>query len=635
MHSPSSKNNPNRPSGESSLLLPHSHHRQEDADDTLGARAGSSRDDYRISSRWNVKIGLLLTSVCAVAFSTMVFLQSNRGALLTEEALEESSGSISNLLPPQDIAMMGGSKKKLLKRFKNHKKQKKDGTTYLSRFVSPAVKPRCSWVMDQFRKRDEGTPPLDLEQRYVAQSEDPNVFYRATAHIFWQDFAAGDWGGDFTRTFLLHNDPDSDDSKEEVDNDPKNIQRQDGALLTKRDVWTWVTGTKDCGVEHGDVVFGVNDFDEAAIFDFQVDVVRIAVSICSHAITNQLNEDEVDQALEIFFASYVHTVLDYEDNEDALLFELTPKTAQGELRKFLKKSQRKRSSKKQLTKFTTRDPVTQERHFIKGPVDVPHETTRLASLSPEMLAQVKQAFNVTHYGATMVKLGWAVPPWDDTYYRVLDVASRIGSGIGSFGVDRYYVLLKGRDGLLDDQGEDGSAVILDVKFQPPSAVSWVLDEEDTAWYKVKFPNEAARVVEAQRRLTSYTDPFTGWVMLRNLDPNSTSYGQDQPFSVRQRSPWKDSLDLDSLTDPDDFNQFVSQMAISTATSHVRGSVAKAPGDFKHVIGTVLGGSEHKRQEWGQVLAKVSRGYREQVLLDFECFRDYVQEHYASPDPSST
>jgi uncharacterized protein (DUF2252 family) len=108
----------------------------------------------------------------------------------------------------------------------------------------------------------------------------------------------------------------------------------------------------------------------------------------------------------------------------------------------------------------------------------------------------------------MMKLGWAVTPWNDEYFNVLDIAERVGSGIGSYGVDRYYVLLKGHDGLLFD-GEDGNAVILDVKYQPPSTVSRVLTEEEAAWYHDLFPNEAARVVEAQRRLTSYTDPFTG------------------------------------------------------------------------------------------------------------------------------
>lgn len=285
-----------------------------------------------------------------------------------------------------------------------------------------------------------------------------------------------------------------------------------------------------------------------------------------------------------------------------------------------------------MTKFTTHDPTTRKRHFIKGPINVPNEDTHLASVPPEMVAQIKQAFNNSHYGASMMKLGWAVVPWDDDFYEVLDVAERVGSGIGSYGVDRYYVLLKGKDGLLLDSGEEGQSVILDVKYQPKSAVTRILDEDGAAWYGHLFANEAARVVEAQRRLTSYTDPYTGWITLRNLDPEDKTFGEDQAFSIRQRSPWKDSPDLGKLTKPDDFNDFVAQIAAATATSHVRGSVAKAPGDFKHVIATVLGGSSHKLHEWGEVITKVAHAYRSQVLMDFECFRSSVKERYGDiPD----
>ena len=56
-------------------------------------------------------------------------------------------------------------------------------------------------------------------------------------------------------------------------------------------------------------------------------------------------------------------------------------------------------------------------------------------------------------------------------------------------------------------------------------------------YHTIFANEAMRAVEAQRRLTSYTDPYTGWV-----------YIDGEAYAVRQRSPYKDSLDLESFGD---------------------------------------------------------------------------------------
>ena len=335
-------------------------------------------------------------------------------------------------------------------------------------------------------------------------------------------------------------------------------------------------------------------------------------------MTNGLSRDQVDDALHVFTDSYVKTVIGYVGNGHALLFELRDKTAYGSLLQFIKNVEQDNSSQKQMAKFTDLG-ADGTRHFLKGPVGMPYSDTKLMAVTPERELEIRSMFTSTHYGATMMKLGWAtVAEWDDDFFQVLDVAQRVGSGIGSFGVDRYFVLLQGTDGLLGIDGVDGTAVVLDVKFQPHSAVSRVLTPDQTAWYKVMFPNEAARVVEAQRRLTSFTDPYTGWVLLKD------DQGTPQPFSVRQRSPWKDSPDLWKLTDPRDFREFMAQIAAATATSHVRGTVAKRPGDFKHVIRALLG-HETERREWGRAVARLAHAYRAQVLLDFKCFQDYIDK----------
>ena len=93
-----------------------------------------------------------------------------------------------------------------------------------------------------------------------------------------------------------------------------------------------------------------------------------------------------------------------------------------------------------------------------------------------------------------------------------------------------------------------------------------------------------------------------------------------------RSPWKSSPDLDELKEPAEFITFMEQVAIATATSHARGTLAKSPGQFKHVIASVL---SHwtDRTIWGKAVAEVANDYRKQVLLDFACFRDYVDKNY--------
>ena len=80
-------------------------------------------------------------------------------------------------------------------------------------------------------------------------------------------------------------------------------------------------------------------------------------------------------------------------------------------------------------------------------------------------------------GASLMWVGWHAKKWDAYFFRVVDVAERLGSGVGSFGVGRYYVLLAGydtdlkaeADGALDTSIAGG--IILDVKSEPrPHAV---------------------------------------------------------------------------------------------------------------------------------------------------------------------
>jgi len=236
---------------------------------------------------------------------------------------------------------------------------------------------------------------------------------------------------------------------------------------------------------------------------------------------------------------------------------------------------------------------------------VRNNKTHLEDVSPDMEWKIKAGITSTRYGSTMMKMGWKVHGWDDEFFKVLDVARRVGSGVGSYGVDRFYVLLQGN---IDP-------IILDVKYEPESAVSSILEElgeDEKAWYDTMFRNEADRTAQAQRRLTSYTDPYVGYLV---IDGSS--------YNVRERSPYKTSFDLGTLTDPREFIEFIEQISIATATAHVRGTVSKSPGQFKHVIKLLLA-SGRNRSRWTALVVEIALSYRRQVQLDFECFQQYVE-----------
>src|SRR6202040_3352720 len=77
------------------------------------------------------------------------------------------------------------------------------------------------------------------------------------------------------------------------------------------------------------------------------------------------------------------------------------------------------------------------------------------------------------------------------FFRVLDVARRV-AGLGSLGLERYIVLVRG------DGGRDGNA-LLDVKQAAPSSLARVETLRQPAW-----KSEADRVVAIQHRMQAIT-----------------------------------------------------------------------------------------------------------------------------------
>jgi len=376
-------------------------------------------------------------------------------------------------------------------------------------------------------------------------------------------------------------------------------------------------------------------------------------------------------------------LVNYVGGDKEQLYEVTQEHSTGLLHDFLYNlSTDYENYERQVAKYTN------------GSGQLVHnDQTRLTEAEKEWDDKIRSQFTIDKYGATMEQIGWHVKRWSN-FFHVMDVARRYGSGVGSYGVDRFYVLLEGREDWNnhdkkkkkkkkhhhhhkkkkkkhhlteddDDEEEEKKdsnttnnitttitttvaaadaagagvqhhylknipqSVILDVKFEPSPAVEDVLSDDDKAWYRELFANPAARAVQAQRRLTSYTDPFTGWIVLDDDDDDDDDDdGSSRSFVVRQRSPWKASFpNLDRLTDPNDFLEFVEHVARITATSHARGTVGKSPAQFKHVLASVLGRHWADRQTWGKAVVQVAKDYRQQVLLDYDCFKRHVEQVY--------
>lgn len=67
----------------------------------------------------------------------------------------------------------------------------------------------------------------------------------------------------------------------------------------------------------------------------------------------------------------------------------------------------------------------------------------------------------------------------------------------------------------------------------------------------------------------------------------------------------------------EWHHFDSEQPTATATAHTRGTVAKPPADYKHVVASVLG-EKSVRKEWTRFLTGLAMSYRRQGKAKGRC-----------------
>jgi len=247
-------------------------------------------------------------------------------------------------------------------------------------------------VWERIEAYNRGRRPELLIRKYRAMSRDPFVFFRGTAHLFWEDWAS--MGG------------------EALDEAPL----------------AWCCGDlhlENFGSYRGDnglAYFDLNDFDEAALAPATRDTVRFLTSTRLAAESLGLTAPTVRELEASFLDGYAAALA----TGKARWIERA--IATGWIRELLR-SVKDRTQRQLLAERTV---VRDGRRRIR--ID-DKRTFALAVTERRRVAQGIARF--------------AVSQPDPRFYRVLDVVGRI-AGTGSLGVPRYAVLICG-DGARDER----------------------------------------------------------------------------------------------------------------------------------------------------------------------------------------
>jgi uncharacterized protein (DUF2252 family) len=305
-------------------------------------------------------------------------------------------------------------------------------------------------VAERILRFNEGRDPERLQRKFDRMRGNPFAFFRATAHLFY-----GDW-------------PESSP----LDHAPA----------------AWISGDlhlENFGSYRGDnglAYFDINDFDEAALAPPTWEVARFLTSVFVAARTLKLGSADATQLGRTFLAAYTAALIDGKARW------IERDCASGMVRKLLRSAgQRTRA---ELLNARTTGTGSQRRFPIDG-----EHFLKTSSADRRLVTGLLAAVASGHD--------------DPRFYNVLDVTRRI-AGLGSLGVPRFAVLVRGNDGANGQR-------LLDLKHESPSVLLPRLRTPQPEW-----KNDAVRVTTVQRRAQAIAPAQLSAVgdnyVLRELQP---------------------------------------------------------------------------------------------------------------------
>lgn len=423
-------------------------------------------------------------------------------------------------------------------------------------------------VITAIGNNDRDLPETARQAKYDKMLASPYGFYRGTNYLFWEDFY-NDWrlslfgGTPFTQTWL------------QGDAHIYNL----GAFAN----------------HYGEVIYGLDDFDDGIVGDYQYDLWRMAISIVLDGRENKnLDEKDIAKAVKEFAKSYLATITHYTPDEDNREIHFTKDNTSGMLQEFLEKVEKKESRQKMLEKWTTFD----ERGCRVFDCDL----QKLTAVTTETESSFYEALDTYRQTICTYKAYE-----EDSHFQIKDVAKRLYAGTGSLGTPRYYVLIEGDEATAHDD------IILDVKKQArPAAYQQMNAEEQEAYHRV-FLHEGMRHATAFQAIAEHPDSYLGWMNL-----------PDGVYSVRERSPFKEDFPTHKIKKGKQLREVASQWGTILATEHKRGGqTLNADGDTFLLEKAIKERTQTVSKKFVRFVVEVAFQYADCVAADYQTFVDFV------------
>ena len=343
--------------------------------------------------------------------------------------------------------------------------------------------------------------PAAFRRKFRKMAASPFAFYRGSASLFYAD-QTGSYADD--------------------------------RFLDERTGRVWIHG--DLHAENfgtymnssGQLVFNVNDFDEAYVGPFSWDLKRFSASVALIGYAKALSDDAITGLVTTFARSYLTELRAIAAGGDDAIGSITLQTADGVLREVLQQA-RLNTRVDLLASQTTVDRYERRFSVGEGVYEIDEETE----------ATVRAAFD--RYLSTQPQ---RTPPLST---NIKDIKLRKGVGIGSAGLPSYNILLEGHTEALEND-----VIIYMKQAQVPAVARWIDDERVRSYFK----HQGHRTAESQRALQAHADPWVGYTELNGI-------GQ----LVAEVSPYAADLDWADVNEPDELTGVITDLGRAVARMH--------------------------------------------------------------------
>lgn len=373
--------------------------------------------------------------------------------------------------------------------------------------MTQSAEKRSAFIVDVLTEEFGASMALDpaaFRRKFRKMAASPFAFYRGSASLFYADQR-----GDFA----------------------------DDRFLDERTSRVWIHG--DLHAENfgtymnasGQLVFNVNDFDEAYVGPFSWDLKRFAASVALLGYAKALSDQVIGELVTGFARSYLTELRAIAAGGDDAIGSITLDNADGVLHRVLQEA-RLNTRVDLLATQTTIDNYDRRFSIGDGVFEVDGETRE------KVCAAFHDYLDTRPESATRLRSVAA---------NIKDVVLRKGVGIGSAGLPSYNLLLEGHTQALEND------VVIYMKQAQVPAVARYIDDERVRGY---FRHQGHRTAESQRALQAYADP---WVGFTELD------GSGQ--LVAEVSPYAADLDWADVNEPEELTGVLTDLGRAVARMH--------------------------------------------------------------------